>query len=556
LTPIYYLLLFLALAALVVAILLIQNGRRRQREEEEIRDSWGKVKTDEFNFNLIRRLSNQDEQSGGHRVSEQTIFDLDLYEVFAFIDRTNSRIGQQLLFKKLLEPQPGQVNQYEHHIQLFSSDSGVRLQVQKELRRLNHRHAFFASSMLAVSTYHRPQWFSLLRWSLVAMALCLLAGVFYPAMTLLVLIPFALNTGVHYWFKSNSFFEVRALSQMNLLIEVAQNICAKNPALSNASIKKALARLSPIRNSSFLIGSEPSASVQTDLGQVGMFLSETVKAGLLVEVFAYDILHTKVASEKEHLRAAFSHVGEIDIALSIASLRAGDSSTCIPEFIETAKTLRATALYHPLIRNCVANNLSLEGKSMLVTGSNMSGKSTFLRTLAVNALLAQTINTCFASSFTSSPLRPFTSIRIDDSITEGRSYYFQEVATIGELIGEAQQPVPCLFVLDEVFKGTNSAERIAAAKAVLSFLNGKDNLVIVSTHDMELTELLQHEFELYHFSEVISGNALDFDHLLKKGPLKTQNAISLLELSGYPEAITSEARAIFRSGSLRRNADV
>ncbi len=101
-----------------------------------------------------------------------------------------------------------------------------------------------------------------------------------------------------------------------------------------------------------------------------------------------------------------------------------------------------------------------------------------------------------------------------------------------------------LFILDEVFKGTNTIERIASAKAILSYLNRKENIVVVSTHDIELADMLDNEYDLYHFTETVEKNELHFDHSIKAGQLRTRNAIKILELSNYPADIIREARQI------------
>ncbi len=96
-------------------------------------------------------------------------------------------------------------------------------------------------------------------------------------------------------------------------------------------------------------------------------------------------------------------------------------------------------------------------------------------------------------------------------------------------------------MLDEIFKGTNTIERISAGKAVLSALSKSNNIVFVSTHDIELTDLLKDEYDLYHFSEIVDNHTVDFDYKLKEGKLKNRNAIRILELNGYPTAIIKEA---------------
>jgi len=175
----------------------------------------------------------------------------------------------------------------------------------------------------------------------------------------------------------------------------------------------------------------------------------------------------------------------------------------------------------------------------------MSGKSTFIRTLAINNLLAQTMNFCFASEFTAQKMNILTSIRNTDDIFESKSYYLQEVLRIKKLIDATNNNKSNLFVLDEIFKGTNTIERIAASKSVLSYLNQNTNIILVSTHDIELVDLLNNEnFEQYHFTEKVIDNQLIFDYKIKKGALKTRNAIKILELYNYPNIIIKEAKRI------------
>ena len=206
--------------------------------------------------------------------------------------------------------------------------------------------------------------------------------------------------------------------------------------------------------------------------------------------------------------------------------------------------LKMTDVYHPLIEQCVPNTLDTAGKSVLLTGSNMSGKTTFIRTIALNMLCAQTLDMCFARSFSGRRMRIHSAINLHDNLSESQSFYMKEVLTVKEMLEMSQRHENNLFVLDEIFKGTNTVERIAAGKAVLSALAGNGNTVFASTHDLELADLLAGEYELYHFCEQIQQNRLYFDYLLKHGKLKHRNAIRLLEMEGYPEKVVAEAYTI------------
>ena len=197
--------------------------------------------------------------------------------------------------------------------------------------------------------------------------------------------------------------------------------------------------------------------------------------------------------------------------------------------------------YHAFIAQPVKNSIRLERRSALVTGSNMTGKTTFIKMVAMNAILGRTLGFCLAdkATFPRSPVRAL--VRADQSVAAGKSRYFAESESIREFIAEAATGSCRMFVLDEPFSGTNTVERIAIAKAVLRAIGAKAQL-LVTTHDVELQYLLGDGFELYYFQE---NPAVDgyFDHLLHAGASTQRNAIRVLERLGYPPDIIAEALA-------------
>lgn len=260
-----------------------------------------------------------------------------------------------------------------------------------------------------------------------------------------------------------------------------------------------------------------------------------------IEILSFNSLINDLDAKKASINKLFCFIGEIDSALSVASLRTDDMPTCKPTFVDQKK-ISIKNIIHPLINNCVSNSLTLDNKSLLLTGSNMSGKTTFIRTISINSILAQTIYTVFAEKYTAPFFKIFSSIRISDNLMQETSYYLKEVLTIKDFITAAKNDEQCLFVLDEIFKGTNTVERISAGKAILEYLNKGNHIVIVSTHDVELTELLENNnYSLYHFCEEIVDNNLLFNYQLKEGRLETRNAIKILELYNYPEEIIIDA---------------
>lgn len=171
----------------------------------------------------------------------------------------------------------------------------------------------------------------------------------------------------------------------------------------------------------------------------------------------------------------------------------------------------------------------------------MSGKSTFIRAVGINVILGLTINTCFAREFVTPRMKVHSAIRVSDDLLNEKSYYFEEVLTIKNLLAESVCAPGNLFLLDELFKGTNTIERIATEKAVLNYLNNGPNLVLVSTHDLELAGYLGETFDLYHFSEQLEKQEILFDYKLKRGILVNTNAIRILELNAYPPQVITDA---------------
>jgi DNA mismatch repair ATPase MutS len=176
----------------------------------------------------------------------------------------------------------------------------------------------------------------------------------------------------------------------------------------------------------------------------------------------------------------------------------------------------------------------------------MSGKTTFLKTIGVNMLLAETLHFCLAKKFCSSFFNTLTLIGRKDNIIEGKSYYLDEILTLLRIIQACRQDIPCLCLIDEPFRGTNSVERISASAEVLLHLAKKNGLVFASTHDLELTRLVADAYVNYHFQEEIGEHGLLFNYQLREGPSETRNAIKLLRHVGYPEEITEAAEQRIR----------
>ena len=182
-----------------------------------------------------------------------------------------------------------------------------------------------------------------------------------------------------------------------------------------------------------------------------------------------------------------------------------------------------------------------ESGNVLLTGSNASGKSTFIKTVAINSILAQSIHTCMADSFKASFFKCMTSMALTDNLSGGESYYIVEIKSLKRICDSLNDDVPLLIFVDEVLRGTNTLERIAASSRILSYVGSKNCMLFAATHDIELTYILEKSFKLYHFEERVEDDGVFFDYTLRDGRAVTRNAILLLKMMGFEESITDAA---------------
>lgn len=256
-----------------------------------------------------------------------------------------------------------------------------------------------------------------------------------------------------------------------------------------------------------------------------------------------------VRAEAERLAVMADSLGELDAAISVASFRCGLETWTRPTFLADRSPARFEDVVHPLVPSPVPNTALLcPPHRVLITGSNMSGKSTWLRAVGVNAVLAQTIYTCTAAEFAGPRFTVRTFIVRSDDVTSGKSYYAAELGRVADLLSHSESAVPHLFILDELFRGTNAVERIAIGEAVLRALaSSGHHLVLAATHDGELVDLLDGVFAPFHFQEDSNDDGLAFSYRLTEGRSTSRNAIALLRLSGASADVVANA---FRTAAM------
>ncbi|MEX2603968.1 MAG: MutS family DNA mismatch repair protein, partial [Gracilimonas sp.] len=228
---------------------------------------------------------------------------------------------------------------------------------------------------------------------------------------------------------------------------------------------------------------------------------------------------------------------ELEAMNSIANFTALNPEFSFPEITaDNVDLFKAENLGHPLIPNedRVTNDFEVkEGRDLfLITGSNMAGKSTFLRTVGVNLVLAFAGGPVNASSLSTNLFRLFTSINVKDSLGDGLSHFYAEVKRLRRLLDEldSNNKLPLFFFVDEIFKGTNNRERFQGSTAFLKNVAGKNGVGMISTHDLELASLEKEIPELsnWHFAETIEGGKMSFEYKIKEGPCPTTNALKIM----------------------------
>ncbi len=232
----------------------------------------------------------------------------------------------------------------------------------------------------------------------------------------------------------------------------------------------------------------------------------------------------------------FLALGDLESLMSFANLARVCNNITLPIVLSKNKAIQANKMGQPLLTNDnrINNDIAFNNSIFIISGSNMSGKTTFMRTVGINLVLAQCGSFVCAEQMSFSPMKIMTSMRIADDLNEGISTFYAELNRIKGIIELASKQSDMLFLIDEIFRGTNSVDRLSGAKAVISKLNDSGVVGIITTHDLELCELTSQFMRIknFSFSEYYQDKKIHFDYKIKMGKSCTTNAKYLMELVG------------------------
>ena len=533
---------------LCTAMIIWDKIRQRKWFLRHLKQRWGTIPDREYTQEELESISHYARRHEGEpfMIDDITWNDLQMDEIFIRMNNTLSSCGEDVLYQMLRQPQMHRevLEERERLIAYFQTHEEERIQVLtrvKEVKKIwKMSIADYIDALKDVDRTGRAKYPMLAGLSVAAIIATLIKPI--PCMFLLLLM-LCVSAVVHT--RDSKKIEPYLncfVCILRLLRAADQFEKLDNPVIQTYldRIRTGRKKMKSFRRGAFLVAS--TNSVQDGL--------EAIVVSYLRIIFQVDFI--KFYSMLKHVEGneaiiedMYQAIGELDALIAVASFRESLPYYSLPEFTETdnaeGASLEVEELYHPLIDDPVVNGIRMQ-RGVLITGSNASGKSTFLKTIAINTILAQTVHTCIAKQHRGSFLKVLTSMALRDNLAGGESYYMVEIRSLKRILEECEKPEPVLCIVDEVLRGTNTIERIAASSQILHSLAKPKVLAMAATHDIELSYILEKEYDNYHFEEEIQEKDVVFDYKLRTGRAMTRNAIRLLAMIGYDPKIIEAAQ--------------
>lgn len=492
------------------------------------------------NFSLIKGFFDQacldgkydPESAKKTTVDDCTWNDLNMDQIFTSMDRTVTTPGEQRLYQILRTPllDQSRLRRRSEVLSFFRDYPEKRRNLQKELWKLGRTDTEVTRVLtreLKGDLYARIIYSIFALFFILSVLSILFLGLNqYNAIIIVGL--FMVNMFMHGRMSTEFQEQVLVVQYLGKMI----NRAPKLKAILGTDLADYTEKLSLLYKKCRHIGQKASVLSRVEgLDVIGDYLNIM----LLVKERNYHAIASAIEKSKQEILALYSILGEIDALLAISLYRENLTYYTEPEFAE-GLVLEVRDIVHPLLVNPVANSLDVTDKGVIITGSNMSGKSTFLRTVGVNAIFAQTVLTCLAARYRTGLFNIVSSISLNDNLIGGKSFYLGEAEAILRIVKAGRGATPCLGLIDEIFKGTNPVERVNAAAEILDYLAQSNALTLVATHDLQLIPMI-HGYESYYFKEDVNAEGLVFDYLIRQGISSTKNAIKVLEFLGYPSSL-------------------
>ena len=538
-------LVFFALVIIIAVYVTVTNNRRKQNLIiKKLKNGWGKPSQRKYSGEDYECIShyfkrNEDENS----IDDITWNDLGMDAVFCMMNNTNSSAGQEYLYKMLRCPNADiqSLKKLDKLASDFDKNAAKRLDIQKIFVWIGRaKHISISDYCDVVVGLEKKS--NVLHY---ASMLFILAAVIFtctisPVLGIwLCIAAIAFSIITYYKYKAAVDRYFICVNHIVKLLMGAKKITALNIDFLgeyNDKLKNISEELSDITKRSWLL---ETGNVD---GSIAEILLDYLRMLTHVDLIKFNNLIKLFNDKEDYIYELIDTLGFIEASISVASFRCMLGSWCVPEFRkDNDMQLEVRNVYHPLITKPVANSINTK-HNVLLTGSNASGKSTFLKTIAINALLSQTIYTSVSEYYRAPVYRIYSSMALRDDLSSSNSYYIVEIKSLKRMLDAAsKEGHPVLMFVDEVLRGTNTVERIAASSEILKNLNTGRALCFAATHDIELTTILKDCYSNYHFQEEVTEDEVKFDYKLYAGPATTRNAIKLLNVIGYDKNIIKGA---------------
>ena len=476
----------------------------------------------------------------GPHVDDQTWYDLEFPKLLRRLNRTVTTPGGQHLYQRLrtYDFDASGLNSRYRAYQYLRADKSLSERLQYILLRLDVDDADYMADTILGRPPERPSHFgALTAWSIFSLiGLVALPVLFHmPWLCLGIL---AINAIILLRLGPTLERDIDSLLACQRMLAVADRLSkfAESSAMDSIPQLGIFITQGPLRKHmrrQLLVLS--LLSLDTSFGGLLFLLANLC---FIAKVIAYGRTVERFKASRDDWALVLNAVGDLDTSIAIASYLDEVPDHCQPD-VSDERSLSFADVYHPLLNSPVKNDLLLLERSALITGSNMAGKTTFIKTAAINIIFGHTLGICCATAATIPRSTVMSAIRTDQSVESGKSRYFIEAESIKAFEDAAVAGVCRFFVIDELFSGTNPLERMALAKAVLEHLSAYAQ-VLVTTHDVELQFLLPTQFSLYHFQEDPDVQGF-FDYKIREGVCNRRNAIRILERIGLPPQVVREA---------------
>jgi DNA mismatch repair ATPase MutS len=537
-----YIWYFILLAIIVVIALIISNIRATKRLKALLINSFGKIpaqKKCEFESIAAYHRYKLANLSDSNVIDSITWDDLDMNLIYKRINSCLTSVGEEYLYDTLhnVQNEENILIKREMLITYLKENPDYRLKLQINLAKTGKYNYNGIASFIFNAEAKSLKYNYLYNILALIPLLCIFISFINTQASILSFIFSAILNGfVYYGTKVKIERELSAIQYFSSVLQCVNKMFKTGGYESVpffSELKKSFIIFKHLRT-------KLSDIMHKDFSDMAV-LAEYIKIIFLIDIRNYNKAIKMILKYTDDFHILYKSLGEIDMAICVLSFRESLPFYCMPVF-HNENSIGFEGFYHPLLSEPVPNSGKISNDS-IITGSNASGKSTFIKALAVNSILAQTIHTCAAKEFYLRFSLIITSMAVRDNIAEGDSYFIMEIKSLKRILDKVQDTT-CTCFVDEILKGTNTIERIAASAAVLKYLHNIDCLCITASHDIELTHILNEQYDNYHFREHITDDGIHFDYKLKEGPSQTKNAIKLLHYMNFDSQIVEEAETL------------